>query len=73
MTNHELRKEWKVRIADFTSSGQSNPAWCAVNQTRGHSSPDWITFEVGNSTLDSSDYIGVLVGEVIIEVKLKLQ
>ena len=38
------------------------------NQT-GSQSPDWVTFEVANPTLDLSDSIRVRVGEVIIEVK----
>lgn len=37
------------------------------NQT-GSQSPDWVTFEVGNLSRDSSDHIRVRVGEVIIEV-----
>jgi hypothetical protein len=36
MTRSEQRQEWETRTKDLQSSGQTIPAWCAINNLRVH-------------------------------------
>lgn len=42
MKNADLKKEWDVRIAEFKTSGQSIPQWCANQNLKTHQLRYWL-------------------------------
>lgn len=82
MTKEERRSYWSGRIAEFKTSGQSMPAWCAAHNVRIHQMRYWLKRSKLVSTEKAVSWLSlnlrdagfqnallVRVGEIAVEVR----